>query len=70
MEGDLNRIMGGDKPVKFQSTPSVWRVTEMQRAYEGDMAISIHTLRMEGDKEDSTVVMSALNFNPHPPYGG
>ena len=33
----------------FQSTPSVWRETIMAEATEAAPAISIHSLRVEGD---------------------
>ena len=43
--------------VKFQSTPSVWRVTTTMR-YIGLLDdISIHTLRVEGDN----IAQSVLN---------
>ena len=32
--------------------------------------ISIHTLRMEGDKDNFIPWKLFSNFNPHPPYGG
>ena len=34
---------------KFQSTPSVWRVTNCSRPLPEWKDISIHTLRVEGD---------------------
>ena len=34
---------------KFQSTPSVWRVTKYSGYKVNQSAISIHTLRVEGD---------------------
>ena len=35
--------------MKFQSTPSAWRVTESFIAFSNQIRISIHTLRVEGD---------------------
>ena len=32
--------------------------------------ISIHTLRMEGDKIANWEFIATLDFNPHPPHGG
>ena len=34
---------------QFQSTPSVWRVTENLIHLQEQRTISIHTLRVEGD---------------------
>ena len=39
---------------KFQSTPSVWRETQMVFDAVIDVGISIHSLRMEGDRSDFT----------------
>ena len=38
-----------DRP--FQSTPSVWRETRYHKQQEQDGAISIHSLRVEGDSK-------------------
>ena len=55
----------------FQSTPSAWRVTLQGGIIHIDVAISIHTLRMEGDLGFRyTVRISFVDFNPHPPHGG
>ena len=35
---------------QFQSTPSVWRETQMYQAGYQDLYISIHSLRVEGDR--------------------
>ena len=35
----------------FQSTPSVWRVTVDKQETYAQESISIHTLRVEGDKQ-------------------
>ena len=57
-------------PNWFQSTPSVWRVTTGACICNQCVAISIHTLRMEGDSVSTIADKVSQNFNPHPPYGG
>ena len=55
----------------FQSTPSVWRVTESTGLCpECYKKISIHTLRVEGDERTVYIASDFVNFNPHPPCGG
>ena len=54
----------------FQSTPSVWRETSTWLQLESGENISIHSLRMEGDKSVNAANFSAEYFNPLPPYGG
>ena len=55
----------------FQSTPSVWRETNSCMIWRGNVLISIHSLRVEGDWH---VIISwqgvILDFNPLPPCGG
>ena len=56
--------------LQFQSTPSAWRETEFTlhgKEYEG---ISIHSLRMEGDRITNARCCVLRNFNPLPPHGG
>ena len=54
----------------FQSTPSAWRET-VQTGYQGGLhRISIHSLRMEGDKAIPQIIVELWNFNPLPPHGG
>ena len=36
--------------IAFQSTPSAWRETSQGSPFSGRIAISIHSLRMEGDQ--------------------
>ena len=49
MEGDAG-VTTRTRPVsEFQSTPSTWRVTVRPLLFAGLVAISIHTLHMEGD---------------------
>ena len=54
----------------FQSTPSVWRETNAPFAQHVPIAISIHSLRVEGDCSALESVRCALHFNPLPPCGG
>ena len=55
---------------KFQSTPSAWRETVEMVAYYSVMAISIHSLRMEGDQPNRCRTHRGGYFNPLPPHGG
>ena len=54
----------------FQSTPSAWRETVSIKTYPCFLAISIHSLRMEGDGGHAVEVCEFLYFNPLPPHGG
>ena len=55
----------------FQSTPSAWRVTlGLCLGLFCVLAISIHTLRMEGDSLRDHGIVQDFDFNPHPPHGG
>ena len=56
--------------LSFQSTPSAWRETKSAWDFSSSLAISIHSLRMEGDRNTSAAVRSAQYFNPLPPHGG
>ena len=56
--------------LKFQSTPSVWRVTTNWGGMQGNAQISIHTLRVEGDRIFIALTDNSADFNPHPPCGG
>ena len=56
--------------VSFQSTPSAWRETAYSRPYRFLIAISIHSLRMEGDVDSATGSTNKDDFNPLPPHGG
>ena len=49
MEGDARARAMPSTMTRFQSTPSVWRVTDNQYQMCFMDPISIHTLRMEGD---------------------
>ena len=55
---------------RFQSTPSVWRETRTKRLISQLSAISIHSLRVEGDNSCLILGNHRLNFNPLPPCGG
>ena len=51
VEGDTGATVCSKTRTKFQSTPSVWRVTGCSTAIEITNDISIHTLRVEGDTD-------------------
>ena len=54
----------------FQSTPSVWRETFSGTKTGLERRISIHSLRMEGDRASRTLMGISQYFNSLPPYGG
>ena len=54
----------------FQSTPSAWRETPFDIDRKLTDAISIHSLRMEGDLPTVQVRRRLPYFNPLPPHGG
>ena len=55
----------------FQSTPSAWRETDRIHDGRNSEAISIHSLRMEGDDaKHATRCLLICDFNPLPPHGG
>ena len=54
----------------FQSTSSVWRTTQIDRAQGIASTISIHVLRVEDDRADRRALRQRLYFNPRPPCGG
>ena len=54
----------------FQSTPSAWRETSDYMESAGEPVISIHSLRMEGDKCRQFWAIPYIHFNPLPPHGG
>ena len=49
MEGDYRRCGDCNAYLGFQSTPSAWRETDRIHDGRNSEAISIHSLRMEGD---------------------
>ena len=54
----------------FQSTPSAWRETAHIFNIVVNLGISIHSLRMEGDKPCIRFFLTLTHFNPLPPHGG
>ena len=54
----------------FQSTPSAWRETRLMIHPGQEYMISIHSLRMEGDRCTPGTPADASYFNPLPPHGG
>ena len=54
----------------FQSTPSAWRETLHSVFHLLVCSISIHSLRMEGDRFRKRTGPERLYFNPLPPHGG
>ena len=55
---------------QFQSTPSVWRETKCNSIRFVGCGISIHSLRVEGDREHLHLAGGPRYFNPLPPCGG
>ena len=53
MEGDYRDGEKITTGVVFQSTPSAWRETDTRVALKKAGKISIHSLRMEGDKHNA-----------------
>ena len=66
VEGDSQRKKSLKSQEKFQSTPSVWRVTLPEKTINKIRAISIHTLRVEGDKREITIKRSIIIFQSTP----
>ena len=56
--------------IGFQSTPSVWRETSNLKTGKRYSAISIHSLRVEGDLALLSRRARTCHFNPLPPCGG
>ena len=67
-ETPLTRI--GFRVCVFQSTPSVWRETKAKHTKTKTEGISIHSLRVEGDRGKAYSNATISNFNPLPPCGG
>ena len=59
---ETNKVYYSIFPRKFQSTPSAWRETAVRRSRHQARAISIHSLRMEGDCSKTSVCGSAFSF--------
>ena len=49
----------------FQSTPSAWRETPMSNIQFSKQVISIHSLRMEGDRAGNDDSVKFLNISIH-----
>ena len=52
--------------IPFQSTPSAWRATLMILSVIWTIAISIHTLRMEGDGATASYIPAGFQFQSTP----
>ena len=63
---ETNKVYYSIFPRKFQSTPSAWRETAVRRSRHQARAISIHSLRMEGDCSKTSVCGSAFSFQSTP----
>ena len=70
MEGDRTDDVSAPPSAAFQSTPSAWRETGISIDGATGSAISIHSLRMEGDPPSTGAALNISHFNPLPPYGG
>ena len=55
---------------KFLSTPSGWRATELPIVPDLPDFISIHALRVEGDRSPLRDCFNGVDFYPRPPGGG
>ena len=55
---------------QFQSTPSAWRETLTEEFSNIAGRISIHSLRVEGDRCRNRHCTDKRDFNPLPPRGG
>ena len=64
------KMLAPAQTLKFQSTPSAWRETVCLGRRTWGAAISIHSLRMEGDVIAFYFGTQTENFNPLPPHGG
>ena len=64
VEGDISCGISSKSTPKFQSTPSVWRVTYLVNKFLAVYKISIHTLRVEGDVTAASGI-AALQISIH-----
>ena len=62
--------MSSASSLKFLSTPSGWRATDVAIDDRHCARISIHALRVEGDISVSLIIFRPFNFYPRPPGGG
>ena len=51
--------------IRFQSTPSAWRVTDNLNQVFQPFSISIHTLRVEGDSSRSALIAGSKQISIH-----
>ena len=65
--GHLMSSIRGDR---FLSTPSGWRATDAIESSVAVIEISIHALRVEGDRKALDVIERSRYFYPRPPGGG
>ena len=68
--GRLSLRVPSFKPSLFLSTPSGWRATGQKWRWDRGGVISIHALRVEGDRRSSTTFLRRPYFYPRPPGGG
>ena len=68
--GRLATVSGDKVSISFQSTPSVWRETDVASDSFPNFKISIHSLRVEGDYTIPEQGIQQKDFNPLPPCGG
>ena len=61
--GRLHNQLQSTATTRFQSTPSVWRETFSGTKTGLERRISIHSLRMEGDRASRTLI-SVFQFTP------
>ena len=66
MEGDFTISLADGRIEEFQSTPSVWRVTNTLSGALDIEIISIHTLRVEGDTNLGIALNSKAEFQSTP----
>ena len=69
-EGDTAPVWRGSKVIRFLSTPSARRATDLPVDCHGSRDISIHALREEGDLPHRVDLQSMRHFYPRPPRGG
>ena len=69
--GRLGKVLFVEFVSLFQSTPSAWRETTSKIIlHQPFQPISIHSLRMEGDRRYAGLRSDTGYFNPLPPHGG
>ena len=66
-ESDAGILSRTSATIKFQSTLSVRRATQLRRQVSMTVAISIHALREESDMDVFRDIFNWLDFNPRSP---